>query len=81
MRNLPYYAMANLWSMENQIRLEELRIGPLTLDKYVPTGNKHYKFDIYTPQPKSAENYGESWHQATPVILVSEEIMESDWVF
>ena len=64
--------------MENQIHLEELRIGPLTLDKYVPTGNEHYKFDIYTPQPKSAD---ESWHQAAPVILVSEEIMESDWVF
>ena len=64
--------------MENQIHLEELRIGPLTLDKYVPTGNEHYKFDIYTPQPKSAD---ESWHLAAPVILVSEEIMESDWVF
>lgn len=42
---------------ENQTCLKELRIGLLTLDKYVPIG-KHHKFNIYTPQSKSAENYG-----------------------
>ena len=57
MRNLAYYAMATVklkcrTPEENQIRLEKLKIGPLTLDKYVPTGNKHYKFDIHTPQPR-----------------------------
>ena len=46
--------------MENQIRLKELRIGPLTLDKYVPTGNEHYKFDTTTEVSR------ELWRKLAP---------------